>query len=196
METDFEVLITSFIETNIGVSDNFLGDALAKHLKSNLLSLHLQNLLLPAGTGNADRLLHDQEVRSDVIYWLDRKHENTYENEFFNKIEDFIRYLNISCYAGIVDYEFHYSLYEPGSFYKQHRDQFQNNSGRKYSMISYLNADWKKEDGGELLIQQGQTNQSISPTLGKTVFFNSNHLIHEVLTTQQRRMSITGWLKG
>jgi len=196
MEPDFELLIKSFIETNIGISDNFLSDTLANHLKSNLLSLHKQNLLLPAGTGNADKLNHNTEVRSDVIYWLDRKHENIYENEFFDQIEDFIKYLNKSCYAGISAYEFHYSLYEPGSFYKKHRDQFKDHAGRKYSMISYLNADWQTENGGELLIQQGNDHQSISPTQGKTVFFKSNELIHEVLPTQQRRMSVTGWLKG
>ena len=62
-------------------------------------------------------------------------------------------------------------------------------------MISYLNSEWLKEDGGELLIQQGATEQSISPTQGKTVFFKSNELIHEVLPTKERRMSVTGWLK-
>ena len=63
-------------------------------------------------------------------------------------------------------------------------------------MISYLNENWQKEDGGELLIQQGNSDQNISPTLGKTVFFKSNELIHEVLPTLQRRMSVTSWLKG
>lgn len=196
MDTDFETLITSFIATNIGIADNFLSEKLSNHLKENLLSLNKQNRLLPAGTGQAETLSHNSEVRSDTIYWLDREHNNAYENEFFDRIEDFIEFLNRSCYAGINSYEFHYSLYEPGSFYKKHRDQFQTNAGRKYSMISYLNADWLKEDGGELLIQQSNSEQSISPTQGKTVFFKSNELIHEVLPTQQRRMSVTGWLKS
>jgi hypothetical protein len=41
-----------------------------------------------------------------------------------------------------------------GDFYLQHVDQFQNNSSRKYSMISYLNSDWQPADGGELMIHQ------------------------------------------
>jgi len=196
MEADFEALIKSFIETNIGISTSFLSNSLAGHLRSNLLSLHQQNLMLPAGTGNANKLNHDLLTRSDVIYWLDRKHNNSYENAFFDQVESFIHYLNKSCYTGITDYEFHYSLYESGSFYIKHRDQFQDHSGRKYSMIFYLNADWHKEDGGELVIQQGLAQQSISPVQGKTVFFKSNELIHEVLPTRQRRMSITGWLKA
>ncbi len=196
MKTDFETLIKSFIETNIGISDTFLNSALSGHLKSSLLSLHHQKLLVPAGTGSAGSFKHDPETRSDVIYWLDREHNNIHENAFFDRVEDFIDYLNKSCYTGITGYEFHYSLYEAGSFYTKHRDQFRDNSGRKYSMISYLNSDWHKEDGGELVIQQGSAEQSISPVQGKTVFFKSNELIHEVLPTHQRRMSITGWLKA
>lgn len=62
-------------------------------------------------------------------------------------------------------------------------------------MISYLNADWETKDGGELQIYQTDNNQTISPTQGKTVFFKSNELEHEVLVTNERRMSVTGWLK-
>ncbi|HTA63647.1 MAG TPA: 2OG-Fe(II) oxygenase [Bacteroidia bacterium] len=196
MEKDFEAIITDFIKNNVGISEDFLSKNLSEHLKINLLALHKEKLLLLAGTGNVEKLVHNAAVRSDSIYWLDRKHDNQYENEFFDQIEDFIKYLNKTCYAGITGYEFHYSLYEIGSFYKKHIDQFQNNSGRKYSLISYLNADWIEGDGGQLLIHQDCGNQKISPTQGKTVFFKSNELEHEVLVTNQRRMSITGWLKG
>jgi SM-20-related protein len=196
MEQDFETLIASFIKNNVGISEHFLSDALANNLKLNLFALHKQKLLLAAATGNANNLSHDTAIRSDSIYWLDRKHDNKYENEFFDLIEDFIKYLNKSCYAGIASYEFHYSLYETGSFYKKHLDQFQNNSGRKYSLISYLNNNWQEEDGGQLLIHQTDNDQKVSPTQGKTVFFKSNELEHEVLLTNQTRMSVTGWLKG
>lgn len=195
MEKDFETLIASFIENKVGISNHFLSDDLSNNLKVNLLALFDKKLLVTAGIGNSEKLNHDSAVRSDSIYWLDRKNENRYENEFFDQIEDFIKYLNHSCYAGITGYEFHYSLYEKGSFYKKHLDQFQNNTSRQYSLISYLNADWIETDGGQLMIHQPNNNQTISPTQGKTVFFKSNELVHEVLLTHQRRMSITGWLK-
>jgi SM-20-related protein len=47
-----------------------------------------------------------------------------------------------------------------------------------------------------LLIHQANNNQKIAPTQGKTVFFKSDELVHEVLVTQNTRMSITGWLKS
>jgi SM-20-related protein len=196
MEKDFEILIASFIEDKVGIAEQFLSEPLANHLKENLLGLHKQKLLLAAATGNANKLVHNAAVRSDSIYWLDRKHEDKYENEFFDLIEDFIKYLNSSCYAGITGYEFHYSLYETGSFYKKHLDQFKNNSGRKYSLISYLNNNWMEEDGGQLLIHHADKDQKISPMQGKTVFFKSNELEHEVLISNQSRMSIAGWLKS
>jgi SM-20-related protein len=195
MENSFETLIASYIENKVGISEHFLSDELANHLKENLLSLNSKNQLLAAGTGNDNKLVHNAKVRSDTIYWLDKKHNNIHENAFFVQIEAFILYLNQSCFAGITGYEFHYSLYEKGSFYKKHLDQFQDNSNRQFSMISYLNSNWQTQDGGELLIHQINNNQTISPTQGKTVFFRSNELEHEVLETNERRMSVTGWLK-
>lgn len=194
MENPFETLIASYLENEVGIAEHFLTDALANHLKENLLALHINNQLLAAGTGNANKLSHDSQVRGDKIYWLDKKHNNIHENAFFTEIEAFIAYLNQSCYAGITGYEFHYTLYEAGAFYVKHLDRFQDDTGRAFSMISYLNADWEAKDGGELLIHQLGNNQKISPTQGKTVFFKSNELEHEVLVTNERRMSVTGWL--
>lgn len=195
MEDSFEALIASYIATKVGVVENFIELSLSKHLISNLLMLHQNNLLVPAGIGNVQKLQQNQLVRNDVIYWLDRKNNNIYENEFLTQIEAFISYLNKSCYAGITGYEFHYSLYEKGAFYRKHLDQFQDNSSRQFSLISYLNCEWEIADGGELCIYQENNIQKISPTNGKTIFFKSNELVHEVLTTQKQRLSITGWLK-
>ena len=111
-------------------------------------------------------------------------------------MDDFVQYLNETCYTGITSYEFHYAMYEKGSFYKRHLDRFRNDDRRLFSMITYLNADWQEGDGGELSIfhDDGQT-QNISPTNGKSVFFKSDELEHEVLKTIVPRMSITGWLR-
>jgi Rps23 Pro-64 3,4-dihydroxylase Tpa1-like proline 4-hydroxylase len=196
MDDSFEDLISSYIENNIGIADHFLSTELADNLKQNLFNLNEASLLLAAGIGNSEKLSYDGAIRSDSIYWLDKKHNNAFENEFFDKIDAFILYLNESCFAGITGYEFHYSLYEKGDFYLKHLDQFKNNTSRKYSMISYLNSNWKEADGGELMIHQENNNQKITPTQGKTVFFKSNELVHEVLVTQNTRMSITGWLKS
>ena len=144
---------------------------------------------------NGTAIFTKAKVAIYATAWPDYVFSPNYKLPSLAEIEDFIKYLNNSCYAGITGYEFNYSLYEKGSFYKKHLDQFQNNTSRQYSIISYLNSDWIEGDGGQLMIHQPNNNQTISPTQGKTVFFKSNELAHEVLVTQQRRMSITGWLK-
>lgn len=191
----FNTLIDSFIKDKVGITNNFLSVSLAAHLKDNLAKLYQNNLMRAAGTGNEVIISHDKLVRSDVIYWLDRNHNNLHENAFFDLMDSFVRYLNSTCYTGITGYEFHYTLYESGSFYTKHIDQFQQNGSRAFSMIMYLNADWKLGDGGELQIHHIDHLQNINPTNGKSVFFKSSELAHEVLLTNVPRMSITGWLK-
>ena len=81
-------------------------------------------------------------------------------------MDRFVKYLNENCYTGINSYEFHYTMYAPGTFYKKHMDRFQNNDSRQFSMIMYLNAEWVSEDGGELCIHHEAGLQNISPLKG------------------------------
>lgn len=195
MNENFESLIDSYLDNKVGQVKHFLSVDLAHNLRSNLLKLYADEALKSAGIGNNAKLLKDKAFRSDKIFWLDRSHNDQHENRFFDLIDDFVAYLNRTCYAGIVDYEFHYALYEKGSFYKRHLDQFKDNHQRAFSMMMYLNVDWKKGDGGELCIYFPDHQEIIPPINGKCVFFKSNELEHEVLLSHQMRMSVTGWLK-
>jgi SM-20-related protein len=195
LNDSFDELIDSYIANQVGISGNFLSDALALSLTTNLKNLYTGNLLSHAGTGNETRAVLNTLVRGDKIHWLDRKHNNIAENAFFELMDSFVLYLNSTCYTGITGYEFHYTLYETGSFYKKHLDQFKNNTSRQYSMIMYLNVDWLAIDGGELCIYQNGIAELIAPMNGKSVFFKSSDLEHEVLLCNKARMSITGWLK-
>ncbi len=195
MQLAFDALIDSYIENKVGISENFLSVALSQHLKENLHKLFSENKLIIAGTGNNDVLKFDTLLRNDKVYWLDRAHNDVHENTFFDVMDKFVDFLNTSCYTGITSYEFHYALYEKGSFYKKHLDQFKSNKNRAFSMIMYLNDNWQTADGGELCIYLEDFQQTISPNNGKCVFFKSAELEHEVLVTQKPRLSITGWLK-
>lgn len=196
MQKTFDILIDSFIDTKIGIAENFLTDELAGHLRAHLTVLQDSKQFSPAGTGNENKPLFDKLLRSDVIYWLDRKHNNCFENEFLELMDLFVAFLNSSCYTGITGYEFHFAVYGKGAFYKKHLDQFRNDQSRQYSMIIYLNDLWEEADGGQLRIHQEGVEYDISPTSGKSVFFKSCELEHEVLLTNKPRLSITGWLKN
>lgn len=182
------------MDNKVGIADDFLSSSLAFHLKENLIALHTENRFHSAGTGNDTIVVQNKRFRSDIIYWLDRKHTNPHEIAFFELMDQFVAYLNSTCYTGITGYEFHYTLYEKDSFYKKHLDQFRNNDSRQYSMVLYLNAGWKEGDGGELCIHHADRLQMISPANRKSVFFKSSEMEHEVLLTHLPRMSITGWL--
>ncbi len=193
MNDKFEELIESFIFNKVGVCPQFLTAELAKLLQQNLQELAQSNQMFTAGTGTEKDTT--QKKRSDKIFWLDKKNKNIHEQEFLDYVEQFIDYLNRTCYTGINAYEFHYALYEPGSYYHRHKDQFKNNHERKYSLISYLNDDWTDADGGALVIYRDDKSESILPTIQKAVFFQSCETEHEVMVAHRPRMSVTGWLK-
>ncbi|MBC7511237.1 MAG: 2OG-Fe(II) oxygenase [Ferruginibacter sp.] len=195
MHQQFDLLINSFIDNNVGIADNFLSENLSGNLQQNIQQLLAEGQMKYAGIGN--NLMADtaQQMRGDKIFWLDKKNNNVNEQEFLDKVEDFIDYLNNTCYTGINGYEFHYAVYEQGRAYKKHKDQFKTDNNRKYSLICYLNDDWVATDGGQLVIYQNDTAQTILPNAQKAVFFKSDEMEHEVLLAHRPRMSITGWLK-
>ena len=54
-------------------------------MRQNLVSLIEKKQLTKAGVGNEKKLLFDESIRSDSIYWLDRKHDNEFENDFLDQ---------------------------------------------------------------------------------------------------------------
>ena len=191
----FDTIIDSYLATEVGICDSFLDKDLCANL---ILELHNKldnNEMHKAGIGAKKMEQHDANFRSDKIFWLDRKHGNDTENAFLDAMDVFIQYLNSTCFAGITHCEFHYAMYEKGNFYGKHKDQFVQNIDRAFSMIHYLNPHWQQGDGGELNIVYKTHEQLIAPILGKSVFFKSSDLTHEVLQTNTNRLSITGWLK-
>ena len=195
MEDCFETLISSYLDSKVGIVEHFVSEELAQHLINRLFELKEQNLLKAAGIGNAAKLTQNSAIRSDTIYWLDRANNNEHENAFLDQVDAFVSYLNRSCYTGITGYEFHFALFDKGSFYRKHLDQFQDNSSRQFSMITYLNENWQPKDGGELCIYDEAKIQIVTPNNRKTVFFKSDELVHEVLETNKARLSVTGWLR-
>lgn len=196
MHEQFDLLIDSYLKSQVGIAPGFLSASLSNGLRQNILQLQHDEMMHPAGIGNAVLKDTTQKIRGDKIYWLDKNRKNDFEQEFLLLIENFITHLNSTCYTGINAYEFHYAVYEKGSFYRRHRDQFKNDSNRKYSLVAYLNKNWLEEDGGQLQVYQQETMQQIQPHAQTAVFFKSDVTEHEVTLANRSRMSITGWLKS
>ena len=195
MKTQFDILIDSYLENKVGIDSSFLGLDLSNGLEQNIRDLQHDDSMIPAGIGNNTLKDHEQKLRGDKIYWMDKSHDNKFEQEFLHLVENFIEHLNRTCYTGINAYEFHYAVYEEGSFYKRHLDQFKSNNNRKFSLINYLNKNWLEVDGGQLNIFHPDEIQRILPEAQTAVFFKSDEIEHEVTLANKDRMSITGWLK-
>lgn len=196
--SQFEALIDGLLNQGFGVCDDFLSPALAAGLRDNLLAFNEEGEMAAAGIGRKFDFQKNIRVRGDVIKWLPEATEDPFEMELLSKIGHFIQYLNETCYTSLNGKEFHYACYETGSFYKRHLDQFKSDRGRKFSLVLYLNEDWKESDGGYLtLYPEDIAPVDVYPLGGRAVFFRSDEMEHEVHPSPTReRLSIAGWLKS
>jgi hypothetical protein len=88
--------------------------------------------------------------------------------------------------------------YPIGARYVRHSDVSPAVSHRRLTAILYLNADWREEHGGQLVLFGGDGDGGggetvVAPNLGRLLLFRSN-LEHEVRTTHQPRWAITTWI--
>ncbi|KTD49675.1 2OG-Fe(II) oxygenase [Legionella quinlivanii] len=188
-------LIDNLCNQGFHIIENFLGEEHARQLRTNALCGDADQRFKQARVGNSS-VSRQQEIRGDSILWLDPDEFDLAVNYYFQKINQISRELNNVLFMGLNQFETHYAIYQPGTFYKKHVDQFQNNKDRRISCVYYLNEGWKAEDGGALKVynQEEQLLVSILPQADRFICFTSD-LPHEVELTHQTRVSIAGWLK-
>ena len=197
----YEQIISDIANQQFSLIEDFFSVDEVSTLRDSLLEKYEQDTFKKAAIGNRLNESIIKSVRGDDIFWLDELKSDIPEKLFFEKINDLIRYLNRTCFMGILQKEFHYALYPKGTFYKRHIDTFQNDDRRKLSVVCYLNDEsWQAENGGELVLYLKQdyqeTEKIIHPFPGRVVIFESQIIEHEVRPVlQNQRLSITGWLK-
>jgi len=198
-EALFESLIDGILEKGYGVVDAFLLPDEVTALRTRLWDRQAAGQFREAGIGNG-QVAVEKAIRGDEILWLDAATATPEEATFLDQIDQFIGYVNRTCYLGLRDSELHYARYPVGTFYKRHLDRFRADSRRRLSMICYLNDNWQPTDGGQLAVYLPQPDGSeqttlITPVGGRLVCFDSGLLEHEVLPANRDRLSITGWLR-
>ena len=173
---------------------NFIDSEVATGIRSEIMDLQTNRAFKQASIGKQEQKTIDTTQRGDFISWIDSKQAPINTQAYLGKVSQIKEDLNRHFYLGIRDYECHYALYPPGSFYKKHVDRHKNGSPRRVSTVLYLNPDWVPDHGGELVIYNSdETSSHIKPVMGTMVLFLSE-LEHEVLPTNRDRMSITGWM--
>lgn len=191
----YEKVIEDLLRQQYSVVDNFFNSHEVETLRNILLKKYEEDEFKKSAIGNQFTEQIVKSIRGDFISWIDENDLLPGEDHFFNKINDFILYINRTCFLGIQEREFHYALYPKGTFYKRHLDTFQNDDSRKLSIVCYLNdEDWQPSYGGELVLYK-EEDVMIYPLKGRVVIFESQTIEHEVKQVEQKRLSITGWLK-
>lgn len=191
----YEKVIVDLLNQQYSVVDTFFSFAEVEALRNILIEKHEEDELKKAAIGNQFNETIIKAIRGDFISWIDESNLQEAEQVFFDRINHFTDYLNRTCFLGIQEHEFHYALYPKGTFYKRHLDTFQNDDSRKLSIVCYLNdEDWQPEFGGELVLYK-EKDIAIYPLKGRVVIFESQVIEHEVKPVEQKRLSITGWLK-
>lgn len=176
--------------------DNFLDEKDYLALLDIAIAFNQEGLFRQAKIGSNSHANLNDRIRSDSILWLDDAPVSSSITHYRNAIQGIANHLNQSLYLGLVDFETHFAVYQPGSFYKKHVDQFATKKTRRISCVYYLNPNWNSSMGGELVLYNNQDEilATILPQGNRFICFSSD-LPHEVRPTQATRYSITGWLK-
>lgn len=196
MHEIYEDIVQGIIRDGYVVLDGFLEPPLWMGLGDLLTNRWENGEFKEASIGKGTQSNRMESVRSDHIRWINRNDDHPLEEAFLSRITGLVGYLNQTCFTNLKDFEFHYAIYPPGTFYRRHLDQFLRDDARKFSVICYLNRDWGPTDGGELTLFLEDGEKSISPIGGRLVCFESHRIEHEVKKSYRPRMSITGWLRN
>ncbi len=193
LSSQLNQLADSIAEDGFAVIDDFLTELEVENILS---SDGFQNGLLQfkkAGIGKSQEKQINESIRGDYIQWINPATAAPPIVDYINKLHQMRISVNQNLFLSLKDCELHQTIYPIGSFYKRHLDQFKKDDHRKLSVITYLNKNWKEEEGGQLRIYLKEGSKDIFPLTGRMVCFRSDLLEHEVRPATRERLSLTGW---
>lgn len=168
---------------------------LSRELASECRRRYSAGALAPASVGRGVGQVIDEGIRGDHIQWLNPG-ESAITDSYLALLDELRESLNRELFLGLEDYECHFALYPPGSFYRRHLDRFRDDDRRTVTTVFYLNEDWLPEHGGALRIELTDGREhDVLPEAGTLVVFMSGDLPHEVLPASRERLSLTGWYR-
>lgn len=190
----YDAVIDALVDKGYIIVDDFLSPELTQALRDEIISLNRQGIDR-AGIGRGGQLHVNDEIRSDKTHWLNGSTDA--QQRFLAQCDALRGEVNRHLFMGLNDYEAHFAVYEPGSFYQKHLDAFKGRSNRVLTNVIYLNDEWSDDWGGELAVydESDQLIERVLPKGGRAIFFLSERFPHEVLKTQQQRLSIAGWYR-
>jgi SM-20-related protein len=194
-EAEIESIVDDLADRGFSKRNDFLSAPDLEALIQEERELWEENAFRAAAIGRGAETAVHTEIRGDRICWLDPTSLTPATAAYWSRIDELRLSINRMLYLGLTDFEAHFAVYPPGSFYKKHLDQHRGKSRRTISCLLYLNPGWNPEDGGQLRLYESGGTTDILPDAGTFVCFRSDTVYHEVMPTRRERMSITGWLR-
>ena len=197
VQARIEAAITPLAEEGYVVLPHLLETAQVAMLRGELQQLDQQGAFAPAGIGRQQVHQHDARIRSDRTCWLTG--ESDVQQALFSFLEKFKQTVNRHLFMGLDTLEAHYAIYSQGNAYERHLDAFRGQTGRKLSVVLYLNEHWQADWGGQLRLwpspQAQEAVVTVPPLGGTLVAFLSEQIPLEVLAAHHERYSIAGWFR-
>jgi SM-20-related protein len=194
----YQAVIDALADPGWGVFPQFLPPAQVQELAKECRALWSAGGFRHAGVGPGPGSQMNQEIRGDRIMWLNDDLLTPIQRGWMDILDDLRLAINRQLFLGLCDFEGHFAVYPPGSFYRRHLDQFEDVGQRAITTVLYLNEAWQPEDGGQLRLLlggEGDPHVEVAPEAGTLVTFRSDSVVHEVLPAHRERMSLTGWYR-
>ena len=194
-----------FAQNKYVVADNVIASEYLQKLSDYVQKKYQESNFKKASIGRGVGEKVSELQRGDYILWLNPADDNETVVYFLKFLDELKLILNTEFFLSLKEVESHVTVYPAGAQYEKHVDQFKGQAllknERKISFVLYLNKEWKKGDGGELVLYKPETPEQpllqIEPLWGRLVYFMSDQFPHEVLTTgEHNRVSLTAWFLG
>ena len=185
--------LTSFYSKNFyWTTPHFIDEEVLQNLLKYAEEKDQEGLFKPATIGKGKLKKRITDIRSDSIFWID-DFSTPQGKVIFHIFDGLSEIIRKEFYQPVKRFECHFAKYEPGCFYKLHKDRHKEKPGRLVTCVLYLKGDLGQS--GELILYDENLKPiRIQPEPGRIVLFDSS-LEHEVLVTQSNRWSLTGWLR-
>lgn len=190
------------------IMENFIPEGLQESLRQDVKSLREKSKFNIAKIGQDSTNTLNTEIRVAETCFLGKNKLSDVPSEARSQMYKILDQVRQDLPQPLDESlsELLYAHYPTGGFYRRHRDAIPGSAStlRKFSLLLYLNQDWKEEFGGRLrmhmdsggdFLPEGEAPNYIDcdPKGGTLVLFESDKLPHEVLDTQAERVAIVGW---
>lgn len=192
---DLDKLVRKLEENDFSIQKDFFSESEIKIILEDFDGLRASGSFRPAGIGKSSRQVTD--IRSDEVSWFDAANLSAGQEVLWRRLTALLEAFNRGLFLGLWNLEGHFAFYPPGGFYRSHLDRFQNDDARTISAVIYLNSDWQKDHGGELVLNGVESGNDliVEPRAGTLVLFLSDRVWHEVRPSHVLRRSFAGWFR-